>query len=301
MSLVSCQDQIDAYLHHLINVRQYSKHTVDSYRRQLILALKSVDQPDKGWQHIDVHKYRMMLATWHRKGDSAKNLHQRLSALRGLINFLIQEGIAEQNPLTQISAPKVARKLPRDLSIDEIFQLIDSLPDDDFISARDKAILELFYSSGLRLAELAAITMIQLDLRDASLSVIGKGNKQRLVPVGQKAIAAIQHYLPFRNEVVHGDTSELFISQRGGALSHRAIQQRLTHWGKSIGISTPIHPHKLRHSFATHMLEASGDLRAVQELLGHANLSTTQIYTHLDFQHLAKTYDSAHPRAKKKS
>jgi integrase/recombinase XerC len=303
----TCNQQVSQYIAHLESVKQYSKHTLSSYQRQLLSALKDLPDADKGWQVFDVHQYRLLLAKWHRQGLSAKNLHQRLSAMRGLVNYLVQERIAEHNPLTLISAPKAARKLPRDLSVDEIFQLIDNLPDDDFISVRDKAILELLYSSGLRLAELAGLTINNLDLSDASVSVIGKGNKERMVPVGQKAVEAIKAWLNMRATVSikvdmnnTDDHNHLFITQHGKPLSHRAIQARLTHWGKKMGLSTPLHPHKLRHSFATHMLEASGDLRAVQELLGHANLSTTQIYTHLDFQHLAKTYDAAHPRAKSK-
>ncbi len=249
---------------------------------------------------MDIHHFRALIAKWHRNGLSPRSIHQRLSSLRGLYNFLIREKQAESNPLSGLRAPKMGRKLPRDIDIDEIFKLLDGMPSSTPLEIRDRAILELFYSSGLRLAELAGLDLFHIDFSDYSLQVLGKGNKSRHTPIGKKALAAIRLWLQARALIAKPEETAVFVSQQGNRLSHRAIQQRLKLWGKRLGLSTPVHPHKLRHSFATHMLEASGDLRAVQEMLGHADLSTTQIYTHLDFQHLANVYDSAHPRARNK-
>jgi len=281
--------------------KNYSPHTIKSYDRQLQATLKDCyESASRGWQKMDIHHYRSLIAKWHRQGLSPRSIHQRLSALRGLYNFLIREKHTETNPLAGLRAPKMGRKLPRDIEIDEIFQLLDGMPTNTPLEIRDRAILELFYSSGLRLAELAGLNLLNIDFSDQSLQVIGKGNKSRRTPIGNKALAAIKLWLKERIGLAKLEETAVFVSQQGNRLSHRAIQQRLKLWGKRLGLSTPVHPHKLRHSFATHMLEASGDLRAVQEMLGHANLSTTQIYTHLDFQHLANIYDSAHPRAKNK-
>jgi len=298
---VQPKKQIKQYLEHLRSEKNYSAHTINSYRRQLQTTLNDChEQSSKGWQQMDIHHFRTLIALWHRNGLSPRSIHQRLSALRGLYNFLIREKQATANPLASLRAPKMARKLPRDIAIDEIFQLLDGMPTDNLLAIRDRAILELFYSSGLRLAELASLDLFNINFAEASLEVTGKGNKSRRAPIGDKALKAIRLWLGERESVAKVEETAVFVSNRGTRLSHRAIQQRLKYWGKRLGLSTPVHPHKLRHSFATHMLEASGDLRAVQEMLGHANLSTTQIYTHLDFQHLASVYDSAHPRARKK-
>jgi len=291
--------QIKKYLEHLCTEKNYSPHTIKSYQRQLQTTLDGCqDLASKGWQLMDIHHFRTLIAQWHRGGLSARSIHQRLSALRGLYNFLIREQQAESNPLASLRAPKMGRKLPRDIAIDEIFQLLDNMPKTTPLEIRDHAILELLYSSGLRLAELANLDLFNIDFSDDSVQVLGKGNKSRRAPVGTKALYAIKLWLKERSALAKVEETAVFVSLRGTRLSHRAIQQRLKYWGQQLGLSTPVHPHKLRHSFATHMLEASGDLRAVQEMLGHANLSTTQIYTHLDFQHLANIYDSAHPRAK---
>jgi integrase/recombinase XerC len=293
--------QIDQYLEHLYGEKNYSPHTIKSYKRQLTTTLNDcLDDAKGGWKRLDIHHFRALIAKWHRGGLSPRSIHQRLSALRGLYNYLIREKQAESNPLDSLNAPKMARKLPRDIEIDEIFKLLDGMPRESTLEIRDHAILELFYSSGLRLAELANLDLFNIDFADTAVQVIGKGNRTRRAPVGSKALAAIKNWLKERESLANIEESAVFVSQRGTRLSHRSIQARLKYWGKRLGLSTPVHPHKIRHSFATHMLESSGDLRAVQELLGHANLSTTQIYTHLDFQHLAKIYDDAHPRAHKK-
>ena len=295
------EKQLKNYLEHLGTEKNYSKHTIKSYQRQILKTIDDCDEPiNKGWHKLDVHHFRSLIAKWHRGGLSPRSIHQRLSALRGLYNFLIREQQADSNPLASLRAPKMGRKLPRDIEIDEIFQLLDNMPKDTPLAIRDHAILELLYSSGLRLAELAGLNLFNIDFSDNSVQVIGKGNKSRRAPVGSKALTALKDWLNERAIIAKVEETAVFVSQRGTRLSHRAIQQRLKYWGQQLGLTTPVHPHKLRHSFATHMLETSGDLRAVQELLGHANLSTTQIYTHLDFQHLAKVYDSAHPRAKSK-
>ncbi|MCP3674605.1 MAG: tyrosine recombinase XerC [Gammaproteobacteria bacterium] len=295
------ETQIKSYLEYLGTEKNYSKHTIKSYQRQIIKTLNDCDESiNKGWQKLDIHHFRTLIAKWHRGGLSPRSIHQRLSALRGLYNFLIREQQADSNPLTSLRAPKMGRKLPRDIEIDEIFQLLDNMPKNTSLAIRDHAILELLYSSGLRLAELAGLDLFNIDFSDNCVQVIGKGNKTRRSPVGSKALSALKDWLNERALIAKVEETAVFVSQRGTRLSHRAIQQRLKYWGQQLGLTTPVHPHKLRHSFATHMLEASGDLRAVQEMLGHANLSTTQIYTHLDFQHLANVYDSAHPRAKSK-
>ena len=295
------ESQILRYIEHLGTEKNYSPHTIKSYQRQLKTTLLGCgESAGEGWQGMDVHHFRALIAKWHRGGLSPRSIHQRLSALRGLYNFLIREKQAQSNPLASLKAPKMGRKLPRDIEIDEIFQLLDNMPKNQPLEIRDHAMFELFYSSGLRLAELASLNLFNIDFSDGSVQVIGKGNKSRIAPVGSKALAAIRSWLKERTTIADIEEKAIFVSQRGTRLSHRAIQQRMKYWGQRLGLTTPVHPHKLRHSFATHMLEASNDLRAVQEMLGHANLSTTQIYTHLDFQHLANVYDSAHPRAKHK-
>ena len=289
------RQQVQQFLEYLRTEKNYSKHTVASYRRQLEQVQKSTST----WQELTIHDFREQLAAWNRKGLAPASINQRLCALRGLYNYLVRENLATHNPLDSISAPKAARRLPKDLSVDSVFYLLDEMPDDEELAIRDRAILELFYSCGLRLAELQALDLDQLDITSRQVRVIGKGNKQRELPIGAKAIQALTAWLDIRHGLLKEDTPAVFLSSRGQRLSTRSIQSRLSYWGKRLGLPSKLHPHKLRHSFASHMLEGSGDLRAVQEMLGHANLATTQVYTHLDFQHLAKVYDAAHPRAKK--
>ena len=297
------EKQIIAYLEHLQHEKNYSIHTVKSYKRQLsktYIDSLAIDKNTLSWKKLDIHHYRRLIAKWHQSGLSPRSIHQRLSALRGFYNYLIRERLASANPLDSLRAPKMARKLPRDIEIDEVFKLLDTMPKESTLEIRDHAMLELFYSSGLRLAELAGLDLFNIDFTDHSVQVIGKGNKTRRCPVGSKALMAIKNWLGERESIADVEESAVFVSNRGTRISHRSIQMRLKYWGQKLGLTAPVHPHKLRHSFATHMLESSNDLRAVQELLGHENLSTTQIYTHLDFQHLAKIYDDAHPRAHKK-
>ena len=239
------------------------------------------------------------MAKRHRQEISGKTIQRELSSLRSLFNYLLREGLAENNPAQGIKAPKVKRKLPATLDIDQLSSLLD-VTDDNPLSLRDLAILELLYSSGLRLAELVSINLQDIDLKSAQLEVTGKGAKTRQVPIGRKAIEALQQWIKVRGNIAKPEEQALFVSKLGKRIHPRTIQQRLKQWALKHGASRSVHPHLLRHSFASHMLESSGDLRAVQELLGHADISTTQIYTHLDFQHLANVYDKAHPRARRK-
>jgi integrase/recombinase XerC len=213
---------------------------------------------------------------------------------------LIREGLADNNPAQAVQAPKVEKRLPATLDVDQMSGLLDGDIPNTMIACRDHAMMELFYSSGLRLAELANLNIRDVDFGDHLVYVTGKGNKSRVIPIGSHALNALKEWLSKRDELAFFEQTALFITQQGHRLGVRSIQKRLSHWGKVQGISDKVYPHRLRHAFASHMLEASGDLRAVQELLGHADISTTQIYTHVDFQHLANVYDSAHPRAKKK-
>ena len=211
----------------------------------------------------------------------------------------MREGLAQKNPVEGVKSPKVGKKLPNVMDVDQVQGLLNAHTD-DITSVRDLAMLELFYACGLRLSELSGLDREDIDFNESMVRVTGKGNKTRLIPLGKHARQAIEQWLKRREELVDQDQSALFVSTRGTRLANRSIQARLKYWGEKTGLGSALHPHRLRHSFASHLLESSGDIRAVQELLGHANLSTTQIYTHLDFQHLAQVYDAAHPRAKKK-
>ncbi|KAF1068627.1 MAG: Tyrosine recombinase XerC [Pseudomonas citronellolis] len=291
-------DSLNAYLEHLRRERQVSAHTLDGYRRDLLKVSELCQQAGIGqWADLPVRELRMFVARLHQKGLSARSLARLLSATRGLYQYLIREGQCRHNPADGLSAPKAARKLPRTLDADRAAQLLDGALEDDFIARRDQALLELFYSSGLRLSELVGLNLDGLDLVAGLVRVHGKGNKVRELPVGQAARKAIGEWLPLREQARPADGA-VFIGQSGRRLSTRAVQLRVRQAGvRELG--QHLHPHMLRHSFASHMLESSQDLRAVQELLGHADIATTQIYTHLDFQHLANVYDQAHPRARR--
>ena len=235
---------------------------------------------------------------------SYRKLHPRtlalkLSALRRFCQLLLREGVLSHNPAALVRAPKAGRPLPKPLSVDAAHQLLD-LDADEPLAHRDRAMMELLYSSGLRLAELVGLNLSDIDASQRLLQVTGKGNRQRLLPFGGKAADALALWLGCRHTLATTDEPALFVSQRGTRISPRSVQLRLAQWAQQQQLDEHLHPHKLRHAFATHMLEGSGDLRAVQELLGHASLATTQIYTHLDFQHLSKVYDAAHPRAGKR-
>ncbi|WP_456415474.1 tyrosine recombinase XerC [Thiolapillus sp.] len=291
---------VEKFLQHLALERRLSPRTIDAYRRDLADFLKwRPDQAQPNWARLQQAEIRSYAAQRHRQGLSAKSLQRRLAALRSFYRFLNREGLSKQNPALGIRAPKVKRKLPTTLDVDQLGQLL-ALPGSDPLDLRDQAIMELLYSSGLRLAELVSLDLHHLDRQDAMLEVTGKGGKTRRLPVGRKALEAIRHWLKARPELAKADETALFVSRQGRRLSARSVQSRLALRAREQGAPRHVHPHMLRHSFASHLLESSGDLRAVQELLGHADISTTQIYTHLDFQHLAEVYDQTHPRARKK-
>jgi integrase/recombinase XerC len=294
------QDSVQRFIEHLVQ-RNLSPHTRESYARDLA-TLKAFCEKQglKDWGVLDVHHIRAFSSQRHRQGLSPKSIQRLLASIRSFYLYLQGEGLAKKNPAEGVRAPKAAKRLPDTLDADQMARLLQ-IPGDDAETVRDRAIMELLYSSGLRLAELISARLTDLDLGQGLVTVTGKGNKTRIVPVGRMAQQAIRDWLKLRGELAKSDDQTLFVSVRGGPLSPRSVQARLKHWGRVQGVQQGVYPHLLRHSFASHVLESSGDLRAVQELLGHANISTTQIYTHLDFQHLAKTYDAAHPRARKKS
>ncbi|MBL6988012.1 MAG: tyrosine recombinase XerC [Methylobacter sp.] len=278
-----------------------SEHTVKSYRRDIKhLSSYCTDKGITQWADLQHTTIRAHIAGRHRKGLSSKSLQRELSAIRSFYNYLLKKGLVSANPAQHIQAPKQTRKLPKTLDVDQLSGLLEAGAS-SLLEIRDLAMFELFYSSGLRLSELSALDLTDLDLPDNSLTVrMGKGGKSRILPVGSKAVTAIENWLQQRSIKIPAADSALFVSTRGTRLGQRNIELRLEQWCKNKSIAEHIHPHMLRHSFASHLLESSQDLRAVQELLGHSNISTTQIYTHLDFQHLAEIYDKAHPRAKKK-
>lgn len=277
-----------------------SGHTQAAYRRDLGVFIDYCKEKGiESWNELDGRQVRSYVATRHRQGLGGRSLQRNLSAIRAFYRYLIKSGISSNNPAQGISTPKTPRKLPRTLDADQTTQLVD-IKSDDILDIRDRAILELMYSSGLRLSELVGVNLNDIDYLDGIITVTGKGNKMRKIPVGKFAIKAIRSWLKRRDAFVKGDEQALFLSKRGNRISTRSVQQRLRGWAIKQGLPTHVHPHMLRHSFATHILESSSDLRAVQELLGHADISTTQVYTHLDFQHLSKVYDQAHPRARKK-
>ena len=291
---------IDRYLGHLRTERRLSPLTESSYRRDLGALADFCDvEKIAGWKQLDSFHVRSFAAREHRDGLGPRSVQRRLSALRGFFNYLIRERVIEANPATDIRAPKAPKRLPKTLDVDQVASLLSRRVNDP-LSRRDLAMLELLYSSGLRLAELAGLDILDLDLADRTVRVLGKGSKTRVLPVGRQAITALRAWLADRTTLAKPGTTALFVGQNGRRLGMRAIQQRIGRWAAGTRLGVPVHPHLLRHSFATHLLESSRDLRGVQELLGHADISTTQIYTHLDFAHLAKVYDEAHPRARRR-
>lgn len=291
---------IPRFLTHLSTERRLSAHTDANYRRDLELFARYCEKTGiADWPRIDSQHVRAFAASEFRRGQSARTIQRRLSALRSFFNFLLRESVLKSNPAVEVQAPKAPKRLPETVDADQMAQLLTFRTDDE-LSVRDKAIMELFYSSGLRLSELVDLDLPDVDLRDRTVRVTGKGDKTRMVPVGRFAVQALTAWLNERRALATPDEEAMFVSQRGGRLRQRSIQVRIERWAKQQGLGIHMHPHMFRHSFATHLLESSQDLRAVQELLGHANISTTQVYTHLDFQHLAKIYDQAHPRAKRR-
>lgn len=291
-------DFIESYLSHLAFERGLSKLTQENYLRDIAKLQTFIDEQSMSLDQVKVQHIRQLIAKLHGQGLGGKSIGRMLSAWRGYFDYLINQHHFTSNPCIGMRAPKSAKTLPQALSADQAVKLVD-LKEVDFLSLRDHAILELFYSSGLRLAELVSLNMSDIDLVAGTVIVTGKGNKTRIVPVGSHALQAIQNWLSVRNQRLKVDSEILFITRQGHRITPRAVQYRLKEWAIKQGIDSDVHPHMLRHSFATHVLQSSGDLRAVQEMLGHANISTTQVYTHLDFQHLSKVYDQAHPRAKK--
>ncbi|MEM7610676.1 MAG: tyrosine recombinase XerC [Pseudomonadota bacterium] len=291
---------IDQFIGHLANERRLSPHTQSNYGRDLRqLAEWSAKQGIENWQALSTPHVRAFAAAHFRSGKSPRSISRMLSAARAFYHYLVREALASINPVVGVSAPKAQKRLPGTLDADSMAALL-AIEGDDALTRRDRAILELLYSSGLRLAELVNLEIGDIDLADRTARVTGKGSKQRVVPVGRKAIAALHQWLAVRGMWATPDTQAMFVSNRGNRISHRAVQLRVTHWARVQGIDSRVYPHLFRHSFATHVLESSRDLRGVQELLGHADIGTTQIYTHLDFQHLAQIYDEAHPRAKRR-
>lgn len=278
-----------------------SVKTQENYQRQLSVAMAQflaigIEQ----WQQVDATSVRHIATKAMREGLKPSSIALRLSALRSFFDFLLRKNILQANPAIGISAPKKGRPLPKNLDVDDVNVLCD-INESDPLAVRDRAMIELMYGTGLRLAELVGLDFSQIDFASEELRIIGKGNKERICPFSGMAKTWLEKWILIREKLSPIDANAVFISKRGTRISHRNVEKRFAEWGIKQGVSSHINPHKLRHSFATHILESSGDLRAVQELLGHANLSTTQIYTHLDFQHLAKIYDKAHPRAKKKN
>jgi integrase/recombinase XerC len=288
------------FLQRLKTERRLSPHTVMAYQRDLNALLGFCEREKiDSFAALDSYQVRRFAAESHRRGANARSVARRLSAVRTFLNFLVETGALKSNAAVHVQAPKPSRRLPATLDADQVASLL-AIAGDEPLAVRDRAILELFYSSGLRLAELVGLSLGDVDADDRTVRVTGKGSKTRIVPVGRHALEALAGWLKVRPELApHGEPA-LFVSRNGRRISHRAVQERVNHWARRQGAVTGVHPHMLRHSFATHVLESSGDLRAVQEMLGHASLSTTQVYTHLDFQHLAHVYDQAHPRAKKR-
>ena len=284
---------------HLRDERRLSAHTISNYRRDLESVVRFCDREGIArWSELQPRQVRSFAAQIHRQGLGGRSIQRKLSALRSFCRYLIRQGILSVNPAQDIRAPKTPDKLPHSLDIERINGLLDGRAE-GWLAQRDLAMMELMYSSGLRLAELVGLDLYDIDLLQSEARVLGKGRRPRVVPIGLKAREVLQNWLQVRADHCAEGESALFINRRGTRLSHRNVQQRFRRWALKQGFDSRLHPHALRHSFATHLLESSGDLRAVQELLGHANLSTTQVYTHLDFQRLAQVYDETHPRARK--
>jgi integrase/recombinase XerC len=295
--------------------RRLSAHTDSNYARDLAALVKFCDLHGlQDWSAVDSQHIRTFAAHSHAKGLAPRSIQRRLSAVRAFFEFLVRETIEEQrtqkraaratdiknNPANEVRAPKAQRRLPETLDADQMARLLE-IPAGDIFVTRDRAIMELLYSSGLRLAELVGLDVKGLHLTDRTVRVVGKGNKERIVPVGTEAATALTHWLKERVSIAKPDETALFVGRGGERLGRRAVQTRVAYWARRQGVSMRVYPHLFRHSFASHLLESGGDLRGVQELLGHADIATTQIYTHLDFQHLARIYDQTHPRARRKA
>ncbi|NVN82380.1 MULTISPECIES: tyrosine recombinase XerC [unclassified Vibrio] len=297
----SLQKPLSRFYEYLRSEKGLSLHTQRNYRQQLeTMAAHLVTLGLKDWDQVDAAWVRQLASKGMREGMKASSIATRLSSLRSFFDFLVLRGEMTANPAKGVSAPRKQRPLPKNLDVDEVGQLLD-MNEDDPLSIRDRAMMEVLYGAGLRLAELVGINLKDVLGRQGEIRVIGKGDKERKAPFSGLAKEWVDKWLKVRGELASPGESALFVSKLGTRISHRSVQKRMEEWGKKQAVASHISPHKLRHSFATHVLESSQNLRAVQELLGHENISTTQVYTHLDFQHLAQAYDQAHPRARKKN
>ncbi|MEC9375204.1 MAG: tyrosine recombinase XerC [Pseudomonadota bacterium] len=290
----------ELFLEKLVSEKQMSPNTSQAYRRDLNCLRDYCESNNiNTWKDIHIHNMRRFAAKSFASGLSPRTIQRRLSGVRSFMDWLIREGYLKANPVIEINAPKASNRLPDTLDPGEM-ELLLNVPGTDLVDLRDKAIMELLYSSGLRLAELVNLNINDIDLADKTVRVTGKGKKQRIIPVGRFACDAIKVWLKDRAQMANQDELATFVGKRGSRISPRTIQSMITRRARVAGLPQRVHPHLFRHSFATHVLESSSDLRAVQEMLGHSDISTTQVYTHLDFQHLAQIYDKAHPRAHRK-
>jgi integrase/recombinase XerC len=294
-------EQLASFRQYLAKERRLSGHTESNYTRDLQALVRFCDQQDiPDWTALEHAQVRLFAARSHAAGLAPRSVQRRLSAVRSFLNFLIREGILKRNCAVDVRAPKGAKRLPGTLDADSMARLLE-IPGREPLAVRDRALMELLYSSGLRLAEIVGLDVQDLNAADRTVRVLGKGSKTRVLPVGRKALAALAAWLKMRGAMVRQDSPAVFVGATGRRLGARAIQKRVAYWALRQGLPMHVHPHLFRHSFASHLLESSGELRAVQELLGHADISTTQVYTHLDFQHLARIYDATHPRARRKA
>jgi integrase/recombinase XerC len=313
--LPAALQRVAQFRRYMTTERRLSAHTDSNYARDLAALVKFCDLHGlQDWSAVDSQHIRTFAAHSHAKGLAPRSIQRRLSAVRGFFEFLVRETVEEQraqkrpagaadiknNPAHEVRAPKAQRRLPETLDADQMGRLLE-IPAGDVFVTRDRAIMELLYSSGLRLAELVGLDVSGLHLADRTVRVVGKGNKERIVPVGTEATAALKQWLKERVSIAKSDETALFVGRSGERLGRRAVQTRVAYWARRQGVSVRVYPHLFRHSFASHLLESGGDLRGVQELLGHTDIATTQIYTHLDFQHLARIYDKTHPRARRKA
>lgn len=296
----SIADWLARFRRHLATERRLSPHTDSNYARDLAALVRYCDtERIADPAGLDGQHVRLFAARSHAAGLAPRSVQRRLSAVRSFCAFLVREGVIAANPAVDIKAPKAGKRLPGTLDADQVTQLL-TITASDPLALRDRALMELAYSSGLRLAEIVGLDVVDLDLADRTVRVHGKGGKTRILPVGRPAISALRAWLRERAALARPGEKAVFVGRAGRRIGGRAVQLRVAYWARRQGLGVQVHPHLFRHSFATHLLESSRDLRGVQELLGHADISTTQVYTHLDFQHLARIYDAAHPRARRK-
>lgn len=291
---------VGRFINHLNTERRLSPHTGTNYARDLKGLVEFCGaQGIKSWRALDSQHVRVFAAHLHAGGLAPRSIQRQLSSSRSFLKYLIREGVVGSNAAVGVQAPKAGKRLPHTLDADQMTQLLEGGTQDE-LDVRDRAMVELLYSSGLRLQELVSLDLLAVDFADRTVRLLGKGSKQRVVPIGTQARTALKAWVQARASIAPADETAVFVGRNGRRLGPRAVQRRIERWARRRGVGVRVHPHLFRHSFASHLLESSGDLRGVQELLGHANISTTQIYTHLDFQHLARIYDASHPRAKRK-